>query len=288
MTSLDQLIAHLDGRQGFKDPSWVDKLEPRKREEIDFHNFDRERHDQAVLRAQEDQAVHANKKYYSVTGSSTAWVDRWIARHVSGKVFLDFACGNGERTIEAARLGAGLAVGIDISDVSIRNAREAARARGPIGARCRFVQGDCEMTELPPGSVDVVLCCGMLHHLDLDRAYGELHRLLKPGGRVLGVEALGHNPAIQLYRSLTPHMRTEWEARHILKIRDIRKAEALFQRGQTRFWHLAGLAAVPFRRTPLFKPALCLGNLLDRGILAAPGLRRMAWQVTFELIKRPA
>jgi len=284
MTSIAQLSSHLDQRVGFKTTSWVDQLEPRKREEIDFHNFDRETTDQTIVEAQKYKGVHANKKYYAVTDTSVAWLDQWIKRHVKDKVFLDYACGNGLRTIQAARDGARISIGIDISDVSIRNARDMAMVAGTT-ANSHFIQGDCEMTELPPDSIDTILCCGMLHHLDLDRAYPELHRILRPGGRVLGVEALGHNPVIQAYRNLTPHLRTEWEAKHILKLRDIRRAESYFQRGETRFWHLASLAAVPLRRTPLFGPALKLGNAVDSALLSLPGLRLMAWQVTFELIK---
>jgi ubiquinone/menaquinone biosynthesis C-methylase UbiE len=284
MTSHEQLLAHLEARQAFKPSTWLDQLEERKKEEINFHNFERERHDTAVMEAQKTQNVHANKKYYSVSQTSKDWVDRWLELNVRDRVFLDYACGNGVRSIQAAKAGAKLAIGLDISDVSVSNARESAVAAG-VSDRCRFIQGDCESTELPDNSVDTVLCCGMLHHLDLNRAYPELHRILKPGGKLLGVEALGHNPGIQLYRNLTPHMRTEWETQHILKMRDIRCAEKYFQRGQTKFWHLAVLSAVPFRGTPLFHAATAIGNGFDALLMALPGVRLLAWQVTFELIK---
>lgn len=284
MTSLPDLLAHLQDRQRFKSATWLDQLEKRKREEVDFHNFERERHDAAVIEEQKSRSVHANRKYYSVSDKSKVWVDAWLERHARGKVFLDYACGNGTRAIQAAAAGAELAIGLDISDVSVRNAREAAASAGLLN-KCSFIQGDCEATELPDASVDTILCSGMLHHLDLNRAYPELSRILRPGGRVLGVEALGHNPAIQLYRNLTPHLRTEWEAKHILKMGDIRRAEQHFRRGETRFWHLAALAAVPLRNSPFFRPALAIGNGFDAALLALPGVQLMAWQVTFELIK---
>jgi SAM-dependent methyltransferase len=284
MTQHEQLVAHLRSRQDFKPATWLDTLEDRKKEEIEFHNFEREQHDRAVVAAQKERDVHANRKYYSVSSSSKQWVDSWLEQHVRGKVFLDYACGNGFRAIQAAHAGAALAIGLDISDVSVRNARNAANEAG-VGAKCWFIQGDCEATELPDGSVDTILCSGMLHHLDLNKAYPELHRILRPGGRLLGVEALGHNPVIQLYRNRTPHMRTEWESKHILKMNDVRKAEEYFERGETRFWHLAALAAVPFRNTPMFNLALAVGNACDSALTAVPGLRLMAWQVTFELIK---
>lgn len=285
MKSIDELLAHLNARQGFKPSEWIQGLEPRKLEEVEFHNFERERHDTEVIAKQKAVEVHANKKYYSVSSTSKDWVDAWLASAVPGKVFLDYACGNGIRAIQAAQAGARLSVGLDISDVSVRNAREAAVAAG-VGDRCIFVQGDCENTELPDNCIDVVLCCGMLHHLDLARAYPELHRILAPDGRLLGVEALGHNPLIQLYRNRTPHMRTEWETKHILKMQDVRHAEKWFQRGTTRFWHLCVLAAVPFRNTPVFGASRAVGDVCDAVLMRVPGLRLMAWQVTFELIKK--
>ena len=168
-----ELLTHLRGRTEFKPADWVDGLDPRKREELDFHNFDRETDDPEVLEAQDEQHVFANRKYYAVSASSERYVVQWMREQVEGKVFLDYACGNGHRAIQAAQMGARLCVGIDISDVSVHNARRAAAAAG-VADRCFFVQGDCEATELPDSSIDVVLCSGMLHHLDLTRAYPEL------------------------------------------------------------------------------------------------------------------
>jgi SAM-dependent methyltransferase len=278
-------VDYLRGRQAFKSAEWMEQLDPRKREEIEFHNFEREKDDPAVKRNQIKLNVHANKKYYTISSASQDYVNHWLGLHVPGKVFLDYACGNGGLTIKAGKLGAQVSIGLDISDVSIKNARASAQAEG-LADRCFFIQGDCEATELPDSSVDVVLCTGMLHHLDLNRAYPELFRILKPGGRLLAVEAFGHNPAIQLYRNLTPHLRTDWEKRHILKRRDIRHAQRFgFAYGEIRYWHLFALGAVPFRNTVLFPALRRTMDLFDRIALSLPGIRLMAWQVTFELIR---
>lgn len=281
MTTDTALRSHLIARQAFKGDAWLASLEARKREEADFHDFERERNDAAVIAEQRASGVHANKKFYSVTDASSRYVESWLRRHVPGKVFLDYACGNGRHAIAAAEWGASLAVGLDISEVSVTNARRAAAAAG-LDGRCSFVQGDCEATELPDASIDVILCSGMLHHLDLERAYPELRRVLRPGGRLLGVEALGHNPIIQLYRNLTPHLRTDWERQHILRWRDVELAKRWFQIGEVKYWHLFNLGAVPFRRTPLFGPLLKGLDAVDRYALAGP-LGKMAWQITFEL-----
>jgi SAM-dependent methyltransferase len=282
MSLTPRLLAHLEARQQFRGPEWLAALELRKREEAEFHNFGREAEDTAVIHEQQLAGVHANKKFYSVTGSSTAYVENWLRTHVPGRVFLDYACGNGRHAIAAARWGAALALGLDISDVSVRNARRAAAAAA-VQERCSFIQGDCEATELPDESVDVILCSGMLHHLDLGRAYPELRRILRPGGRILAVEALGHNPLIQLYRNATPHLRTDWERQHILRVSDIQLARRWFTLGEIRFWHLFSLLSVPFRRTPLFGPLLRVLDRVDHVVLPWPVVGRMAWQVTFEL-----
>lgn len=276
------LVNHLAQRQVQKPAAWMAQLEPRKRDEAEFHNFERERDEAAVIEQQRAAGVHANKKFYSVTTASTDYVESWLRRHVPGKVFLDYACGNGRHTIAAAQWGASLAVGLDISDVSVRNARaEADRAR--CGETTSFIQADCEDTELPDACIDVILCSGMLHHLDLMRAYPELRRILKPGGVVLAVEALGHNPVIQWYRDRTPHLRTDWERQHILRQEDITLAARWFTIGDVRYWHLLNLLAVPFRGTVAFEPMRRTLDRLDALLLATPALGRMAWQVTFEL-----
>lgn len=55
--------------------------------------------------------------------------------------------------------------------------------------------------------------------------------------------------------------------------------------GEVRYWHLLSLGAVPLRGTPLFGPVRFVLDSLDRLVLSVPGLRLMAWQVTFELVK---
>src|SRR6185437_13297829 len=139
--------------------------------------------------------------------------ERWIERTAPRAIVLDYACGNGTQTIAAARAGAAMAVGIDISELSVRNAAESAEAAG-VRDRTRLLQRDCENTGLPDNMFDAVLCSGMLHHLDLTRAFPELNRILAPGGRILCIEALSYNPVIQLYRNRTPELRTAWEKEH--------------------------------------------------------------------------
>ena len=62
-------------------------------------------------------------------------------------------------------------------------------------------------------------------------------------------------------------------------------AEKWFARVAPNFYHLATLAAVPFRKTPIFNPLLGCLELLDSLLLRLPLIQWQAWQVVLELSK---
>ena len=268
----------------FKSKNWIDNLDERKKEELEFHNFDREKSDEDILRKQKDLNVHSNKKYYSITENQLKYQYDWFKKNVKNKVFLDYACGDGVESIKASKFGAELVIGIDISDTSIKNARKVANNLGI--KNCYFFQADCENTELPNESIDIILCKGMLHHLDLNIAFPELERILKKDGKILCMEALSVNPLIQLYRNSTPEMRTEWEKNHILGPKDLKFAKKYFNVSDVKYWYLFSLLAVPFRNTLLFKPLNNILSVIDMVFLKIPYLNRLAWQFTFVLNKK--
>lgn len=275
------LIKRASLRRG---PDWMAGLSARKIRELEFHNLDRAS-PRSISPDEEDQK-YANRKYYATTGRSRDYVLQWLKKKVPGKVFLDYACGNGDQVILAARFGAALAIGIDLSDVSLENATRSAAEAG-VPDRCVFIQGDCEKTGLPDECVDVVLCCGMLHHLDLSYAFPELRRILKSGGRVLCIEALGYNPIINLYRRWTPSMRTEWETSHILCLEDLKFARRFFDVGEVRYWHLFVILGAFFSKNErMFSSVLAILEKVDSVLLRIPGVGLMSWQFTFELFKR--
>jgi ubiquinone/menaquinone biosynthesis C-methylase UbiE len=255
------------------------QLAPRKLKELQFHDENRDRKVAHQLSKDAYKKLRGNEKFYSTVQLSSDYVDNWIRTHSKGKVFLDYACGNGSNAVKAAVAGADLALALDISSVSVQNARKLAREHG-VAATTRFVQADCEHTGLPDECIDVCICSGMLHHLDLSYAFCELRRILKPGGVILAIEALDYNPLIKCYRLITPQMRTEWEKKHILSFRDIEFARRFFSVRAIMHWHLFSIlgAYVP--------SAMPLLNEIDRLFLRIPLLRMMSWMLTFELHKR--
>lgn len=278
MTTAD-LLRHIDEIDKIGNDQWMSKLEPRKLAELEFHNRDRDKNFIAQAKAAGDsfEKFYGNKKYYTTTQRSRDYVAEWIRREAKGRVFLDYACGNGVHAMSAAESGAELALGLDISNVSVQNCIETARERGLSNAR--FFQADAERTMLPDNSVDRIICSGMLHHLDLSYAFPELRRILKPGGKLLAVEALDYNPAIKLYRMMTPAMRTDWEKAHILSLADITFAKRFFEIGEVRYWHVIGYAGAVMK--PLARPLDMIDSVLER----VPLFNRLAWTFTFELVK---
>jgi len=257
---------------------WLDGLSERKKKELEFHDKDRDPSRIESLDNDTYEKLYGNRKYYRATELSKTYVDNWIRENVRNKIFLDYACGNGGNTIKAAQYGASLAIGIDISHVSIENAKKEA-LKLDVVENTYFVQTDCENRMLPDNFIDIIICSGMLHHLDLSYAFPELRRILNIGGKILAVEALNYNPAIKLYRYLTPQMRTDWEKAHILGFNDLRFAKRFFTVRKIRYWHITSILS------PYMMFAFPTFNWIDKFLTRIPIVRLMAWIFTFELIK---
>ena len=274
-----QLRDWLDSQPAIKGDVWLDNLGERKVEEARFHDEDREGH-----RDEDSPQSSPNRRFYEAASDIREHYANWMQRRAANAIFLDYACGNGIQTIAAVRAGAALAVGIDISEVSVRNSTESA-AIANVSNRTHFLQRDCEDTGFPDKTFDAILCSGMLHHLDLTRAFPELHRILAPGGRILCQEALAYNPVIQLYRNRTPELRTAWEKEHILGMKDIRFATQWFRVENLRFFLMAAPLATLLPMGPLRRAGLAVGHALDTVLTRVPGLRLWSWQFSFELVK---
>lgn len=252
----------------------------RKEAEMAFH--DQRERDHRTMSEEEWLAKYSNKRWYSVVESSRKYVNDWIAQNVPGKSVLDFGCGLGGMSLQLAQAGAAKIHSIDISPESVRSAKDLLAENG-FGDRHDAQVMDAEAMTFPDSSMDVIICSGVLHHMDVSKAFPELARVLKPTGTIIAIEALGYNPAINLYRKLTPHLRTEWEADHILTMRELRVARKSFGGVKVRFFHLLSIGAALFQRTPFFKPILAITRGIDAVLLRIPGVNLMAWQMVFFL-----
>lgn len=102
-----------------------------------------------------------------------------------GEVVLDLGCGGGIDTLLAARAVApgGKAIGLDLLPEMLEKAARHAREVGI--ANVEWLQGQMEAIPLPDASVDVVISNGVVNLSPRkSRAFAEMFRLLRPGGRV--------------------------------------------------------------------------------------------------------
>ena len=214
-------------------------------------------------------------KYYAINRYDTERYEGLLRAASRDADVLEYGCGPGSTAYVMARDGARV-TGIDISDVAIEQAARQAEDEG-LADRCRFLVMNAEDMDLPDASFDVVCGRAILHHLDLDVAYREIARVLRPGGRAFFYEPLGHNPAINAYRRRTPQFRTEDE--HPLLISDLDAAGNHFGQVEIDYFHLTDLVSVPLRNTRLFSPLLKVLHGLDQLLFRIPPLRKYAWMV---------
>lgn len=140
-----------------------------------------------------------------------ATIDRYVG-DLTGKFILDYGCGRGEMAMKYLRNGADKVAAIDISEVYVADLQQQAAAAGFAPERCDFRAMDAHRLDFPDQVFDLVVGYGILHHLDATIALSEIHRVLKPNGRVLLQEPLADNPLLKIFRKSTPAARTEDEA----------------------------------------------------------------------------
>jgi SAM-dependent methyltransferase len=241
----------------------VTGVEQRDRIDRERQFHDREYHDWSRKNAW---------SYYAV---ARRWFEDYgglLERHAAGRQVLEYGCGAARWAPLLARSGAKV-TGIDLSEVAIDQARKAARAQG-LDIDYRVMNAEAMTFE--DGSFDLICGIGILHHLDLESAYRELARTLRPTGTAIFAEPLGHNPAINFYRRLTPRIRTEDE--HPLLLRDFALARRYFRRVDVKYYTLFPLALIPLRHAKPFPRLLSLFEALDAAAFSViPILRRFAW-----------
>ena len=106
------------------------------------------------------------------------------AELTAGETLLDVGCGNGLIGLGALERGAHV-VFSDISDELLGDCRRLVEAAGALD-RARFVNAAADdLHDFEDGSIDVITTRSVLIYVeDKARAFGEFHRVLRPGGRI--------------------------------------------------------------------------------------------------------
>ena len=109
-----------------------------------------------------------------------------IASMPAGATVVDIGCGAGmDLMLAAETVGpSGRAIGVDMTEAMAERARAGAWSRGLANVDVRL--GDAMSLPVDPDSVDIVISNGVLNLTpDKDQAFGEVFRILKPGGQFL-------------------------------------------------------------------------------------------------------
>lgn len=114
-------------------------------------------------------------------GCQHIWRYIFAGKYVSGKKFLDVACGHGYGTDYLARRGAEFALGIDLMNNPLRIAQQMYA-----NSDLSLAQGNALGLPLQAASLDIMISFETIEHFyEKDQFLAEVARTLKPGGKFI-------------------------------------------------------------------------------------------------------
>jgi len=198
---------------------------------------------------------------------------------IRGKTVLDLGCGTGENLVPLVERGARV-IGLDISPELIALAQKRLDRTG-LGADLRV--GSAYDTGLQTGSVDIVFCIALVHHLDIGRVRDEMWRVLAKDGFVVLKEPVRFSETYARLRGLLPAQENVSEFEHPLTREELAAMTECFEVQGTRYFRLPFLPLVsmvlPFLERAAWKA--------DRWIFQHwRGAEHYATGVAMRLVKR--
>jgi SAM-dependent methyltransferase len=193
-----------------------------------------------------------------------------------GRRVLEVGCGTGIFLEMAARSGAGIQA-FDLSTDLLARARERVGALPNVTLAC----GNAEEMPYAAASFDAVYGSSILHHLDLERALGEVHRVLRPGGSIVFAEPNILNPQVAVMFHLGLTKRYFGVSPDEMAFSRFRAARAMRRAG------FVDVRIRPFDFLHPATPAACVGPVarLGGGLERVPLLRELAGSLLISGIK---
>lgn len=250
-----------------------ENLERKDALEIEFYDGEAARHlsdfSDSLFKYDPDEDLPLSHQYFYS-----------LLKNPSGKKILDIGCGYGFTTINLAKNGAEL-TSIDISPRMIELTRKNAAFNG-VGKDIRTAVMSAQKLQFPDNSFDFVVGLGILHHLNLDLAGREIHRVLKPGGQAIFLEPRIPFKFLILIRSLFPNKCFESPGGSQLSDDEIGRFCGFFRENKIEYFlFLRKLARFPVIRN--YSKKL---DALDRKlILNHPRLKAFYWSFVVQAIK---
>lgn len=254
-------------------------MEKRKKAEIEYYDKQAERWLREILDKEKKGDFEG---FNPILLSSFKFCYEYLKDRCQDKKILDYGCGNGIHSIFLAKIDAEKVVAIDLSEKSLKIAKERVKREGA-GEKIDFIKMDCEKMDFSDSYFDIIFDGGTFSSIDLKKAYPELARVLKPNGFLIGIETFGHNPLTNFKRKINKLIgkRTGWAAEHIFQIKDLKEAEKYFSKTEVHYFHLISWLAFPFLNLPGEKFLLKLLEPIDKILLGLSFLRKYAFKVVF-------
>jgi demethylmenaquinone methyltransferase/2-methoxy-6-polyprenyl-1,4-benzoquinol methylase len=124
-----------------------------------------------------------------------------LAKITGSDVVLDLACGTGDFARAFLKARPAGVIGCDFAHRMLTGALQASASAGRPAAKLWFVEGDALTLPFADAAFSVLSCAfGVRNFADLDAGLREMHRVLRPGGRVVILEFT--RPSNRLFRRL--------------------------------------------------------------------------------------
>ena len=207
---------------------------------------------------------------------ANTWDDFYerLKKNARNSEVLDYGCGVGPSIIAVSNYQPKKIIGIDISEISIKKAKDKTKY---LGSMVELQVDNCEKTSFENNRFDLVYGHGILHHLEFSKCLDEILRILKPGGSLIFVEPLGTNTIINLYRKLTPKSRSIDE--HPFTDKDLTLLKNKYNDVEIKYYGLLTLIFFPFYSDPNKSKIFKMLKDADQILFKIKLFRYFAWSV---------
>ncbi|MBU0488770.1 MAG: class I SAM-dependent methyltransferase [Bacteroidetes bacterium] len=218
-------------------------------------------------------------KFYSLFPEIEKKADSLILENIQGRRVLEIGATELSYSFRIAQKG-GFVTGINVSESIVKRLNEVSKAR-----MFRYAEFQCKEYHkscFHPGTFDLVCGLGVLQLSDKEQVLAEVSRVLKPEGKAVFIEPLGHNRFINAFRRRTGKLRPGNQKPMLLS--DIVATEKYFEQIKVKYFHFFTIAATIFCGTVLYSPVYKIMRLIDKAAFGIfPGFRKFAWYAMIEM-----
>ncbi len=200
---------------------------------------------------------------------------------LAGRSIVDIGCGYHPTPIYFALAGAERVCACDVSPKAVQFMRRVAKIYG-VADRVTVYESPVEKMPFESGAFDLMHGEAVLHHISFLSAAPEIRRVLKPGGRAVFKDPLGHNPVLEFVRDYMPSVTGKSAAKGTdrpMTIEDVEGFGRLFASYKYKTFGLTSMAAMLMRLSDRSMVTRALHSFDNAVISNVPLARRYAQYV---------